>query len=144
MRRKAMLLSVMVAALVLLVSGVALAASQTTDGNTLTNTVKSSTLKRPVVVTLTEDSRSAIAGPTNQVSDRFLGGPFKVKSITAPDFDCTGIGSNQVTCSRKAGNDNPLATIKIVAKAFQPGRFQNEATDSYSNDTLQSFRVKRR
>jgi hypothetical protein len=128
-----------------LAAGVALAAtqtdSQTTDGDTLTSTIKASTVDKPIVVTLTEDSRLATAGPTRVVVNDT---PGKIKSITAPDFDCTAIGPNRAECARKEGNTNLLATIKIVAKPQGAGLKQNRAQDSYNNDIGQSFKVHKR
>jgi hypothetical protein len=113
--------------------------SDTTNRDTLTNEVQSPSTKNNVAITLTEDSRHAKDGPANGVIDQLPSG-FKIQSIKAPDFNCSGKGSNTATCDRNSNYNT--AKIKIVAKAPKSGNYKNKAQDTYGNNTSTDFKVK--
>jgi hypothetical protein len=118
--------------------------SSTTDGDKLTNAVKSPSPVDHVAITLTEDSRHALAGSANGVQDQLPSG-FTVTSIKAPKFDCTGEGTDLVSCNRKNQSEfitYKVATIKIVAMAPSVADYTNEADDTYSNTTSTLFEVR--
>lgn len=112
--------------------------SATNCGDTLINAVQSPSPKNNVLIVLEENSRNACDGPANGVLDQLPSG-FKIKTINAPDFNCSGVGTDTAECSRNTNYNK--AYIKIKAKTQNTGRYQNEAQDTYNNYTYTNFRV---